>query len=108
MRVGDRYELAAELAGRYGKGSRQERGAILDAYCLATGYHRKYAIAVLRGRRQVAVRRRTVRRFGRVIWPHFGVKRQSYLAPPRAPQPYLPDHWSGVTEMRSARQGGAV
>jgi hypothetical protein len=61
MRIGDRYELAAELAGRYWKGSRQERGAILDAFCLATGYHRKYAVAVLRGRRRVAVRRRTAR-----------------------------------------------
>lgn len=26
-------------------------------------------------------------RFGRVNWPHFGLKRQSYLAPPRASHP---------------------
>ena len=61
MRIGDRYELAAELAGRYWKGSRQERGAILDAFCLATGYHRNYVIEVLRGRRRVAVRQRVAR-----------------------------------------------
>ena len=60
-RVGDRYELAAELAARYRSGSRRDRTAMLDAFCLATGYHRKYAIAVLRGRRRVAVRRRVAR-----------------------------------------------
>lgn len=60
-RVKDRYELAAELAPRYWKGSRRERGAILDAFCLATGYHRKYAMAGLRGRRRVGVRHRVAR-----------------------------------------------
>jgi transposase len=55
MRIGDRYELAMELMGRYAGAGRAERGAILDAFCLATGYHRKYAIAMLRGRRRVLV-----------------------------------------------------
>ena len=27
----------------------RERGAILDAFCMVTGYHRKYAMAMLRG-----------------------------------------------------------
>lgn len=33
---------------RYRAASRQERGALLDEFCGATGYHRKYAIALLR------------------------------------------------------------
>ncbi|MDA8329768.1 MAG: hypothetical protein M0027_00890 [Candidatus Dormibacteraeota bacterium] len=67
MRVKDRHELAAELAPRYLKRGRRERGAILDAFCLATGYHRQHAMAVLRGRRRVGVRRPVVRarRYGR-------------------------------------------
>jgi hypothetical protein len=75
------------------KGSRQERGAILDAFCLATGYH-KYAIAMLRGRRRVAVRRRTARarRYGPefqralvVAWEASG-----YVCSERL-QPFLPE-----------------
>jgi hypothetical protein len=94
MRIGDRYELAAELGTRYWRGSRQERGTILDAFCLATGYHRKYAIAMLRGRRRVAVRRRTARarRYGPefqkallVAWEAFG-----YVCSERL-QPFLPE-----------------
>ncbi len=66
MRVKDRCDLAAELGPRSWKGGRRERGAILIARCLATGYHRKYAMAVLRGRRRVGVRRRgaRARRYG--------------------------------------------
>lgn len=33
---------------RYRSASRQERAALLDEFCEATGYHRKYAIALLR------------------------------------------------------------
>lgn len=50
MRVAERYELAAELRGRYWAASRRQRGELLTAFALATGYNRKYAIAVLRGR----------------------------------------------------------
>lgn len=66
MRVADRYELAMELMGRYNRAGRVERGEILDAFCLATGYHRKYAIAMLRGRRRVVVAKRPprARRYG--------------------------------------------
>ena len=67
MRIGDRYELAMELMGRYSRAGKAERGAILDAFCLATGYHRKYAVAMLRGRRRVVVAKRAprARRYGR-------------------------------------------
>ena len=94
MRVGDRYELAAELADRYRSGSRRDRTAMLDAFCLATGYHRKYAITVLRGRRRVAVRRRRprARRYGPgfqralvVAWEASG-----YVCSERL-QPFLPE-----------------
>jgi hypothetical protein len=66
MRIGDRYELAMELMGRYARAGRAERGVILDGFCLATGYHRKYAIAMLRGRRRVVVHQRAsrARRYG--------------------------------------------
>jgi len=63
MRVADRYELARDLRKRYAAASRADRGAILDAFCVATGYNRRYAGAVLRGTQErVAVRRRVPRR----------------------------------------------
>jgi hypothetical protein len=63
MRVADRYELARDLRKRYAAASRAERQAILDAFCMATGYHRTHASAVLRGAQErVAVRRRVPRR----------------------------------------------
>jgi len=40
------------LKERYRKASRKERTAILDEFVKTTGYHRKYAIALLNGRRQ--------------------------------------------------------
>jgi hypothetical protein len=43
MRVVDRYELARDLRKRYAAASGAERRAILDAFCVATGYNRKYA-----------------------------------------------------------------
>ena len=42
----------ARLKSRYSKASRKERTAILDEYVKTTGYNRKYAIGVLRGRRK--------------------------------------------------------
>jgi transposase InsO family protein len=50
MRVAERYELAAELRERYRAASRAQKRELLDAFCLATGYNRKYAIEVLKGR----------------------------------------------------------
>jgi hypothetical protein len=94
MRVGDRYELAAELADRYRSGSRRDRTAMLDAFCLATGYHRKYATAMLRGRRRVAVRRRGART--RCYGPEFqralvvAWEASGYVCSERL-QPFLPE-----------------
>jgi hypothetical protein len=51
MRIRERYELAEELRSRYRGSGRVERGQLLDSFCLATGYGRKYAIKVLKGRR---------------------------------------------------------
>lgn len=44
----------ASLKARYAKASRKERSQILDEFVATTGYHRKHAIAVLRGKRQRA------------------------------------------------------
>src|SRR2546422_8249621 len=52
MRIKERYQLAAELGDRYWAAGRRERSAMLDAFCLTTGYSRKYAISVLRGRQR--------------------------------------------------------
>ncbi|MBZ5670602.1 MAG: hypothetical protein LAO04_12840 [Acidobacteriia bacterium] len=39
-----RWEYFRAIYGRYQKGDRQARQAILNEFCLNTGYHRKYAI----------------------------------------------------------------
>ncbi|HUZ90085.1 MAG TPA: hypothetical protein VMU49_09715 [Candidatus Acidoferrales bacterium] len=52
MRIRDRYELAGDLEARYQLASKRERGELLNAFCLATGYERKHAIKVLGGRRR--------------------------------------------------------
>ena len=95
MRIRERYELAAELGQRYWAGSRLERGALLDAFCLATGYNRRYAVAVIRGRKRkpgVGVRRSRSRRYGlefrkalRVLWEAAG-----YICSERL-RPFIPD-----------------
>jgi len=96
MRVKERYELAAELRERYAAATKSERGALLDAFCLATGYERKYATKVLRGRRRrkspVSVVRRRRRLYGvefqralKVAWEAGG-----HLCAERL-QPFLPD-----------------
>jgi hypothetical protein len=46
MRVKERYELAAEMSERYRVATKAERGALLNAFCLARGYERKHAIKV--------------------------------------------------------------
>jgi hypothetical protein len=43
MRIKERYQLAAELGERYWAAGRRERSAMLNAFCLTTGYSRKYA-----------------------------------------------------------------
>ena len=49
MKRETRYDYAAAVARRYQRSSRQQKGWILDEFCAATGYHRKYAIKLLRG-----------------------------------------------------------
>jgi hypothetical protein len=44
-----RYDYAAAVATRYLRSSREQKGWILDEFCAATGYNRKYAIKLLRG-----------------------------------------------------------
>ena len=46
-----RDELVAAVVGRYGAGSRAEKGRILDEFVAVTGFHRKHAMRVLRGGR---------------------------------------------------------
>ena len=94
MRVEDRYQFAREQQERYWSAGKAERSRILDAFCLATGYGRKYAITMLRGRKRVSVRsaRRRQRRYGldfqkglRVAWEASG-----YICSERL-QPFLPE-----------------
>lgn len=94
MRVRERYELAEELRGRYAAAGRAARTEILNGFCLATGYDRKYAIKVLRGRRRRPLSqagRLRRRRYGlpfrnalRVLWEASG-----YICSERL-QPFLP------------------
>src|SRR2546427_685321 len=44
-----RWEYFRAIYGRYQKGDRKARQAILNEFCLNTGYHRKYAIRLLNG-----------------------------------------------------------
>lgn len=82
MRIRERYELAVELGWSYQQAGRKERGRILDAFCLATGYSRKHGLRVLRGthrRRRFGVRRARRRRYSfefqhalKVLWEASG------------------------------------
>ncbi len=66
MRIRERYELAEEVTTRYQGAGRVEKGQRLDSFCLASGYGRKYAVKVLRGRRRLPLRKRVprTRRYG--------------------------------------------
>jgi hypothetical protein len=44
-----RWEYFRVMHGRYGKAEGKAKGAMLDEFCLNTGYHRKYAIRLLNG-----------------------------------------------------------
>jgi hypothetical protein len=57
-RIDEKY--LARLRARYRKASKKERSMIPDEYVKTTGYHRKYAIGVLCGKRKRA--KRPVRR----------------------------------------------
>lgn len=65
-----KQELAEAVRERYGRAGRQEKGRILDEFVAATGYHRKYAVGVLRQGPRAAVA--GVGRRGRL--PVYGVE----------------------------------
>lgn len=44
-----RWEYFRVMHGRYGKAEGKVKGAMLDEFCLNTGYHWKYAIWLLNG-----------------------------------------------------------
>lgn len=63
VRQTSKHELVTALRERYWAGSRSERSQLLDTVVEATGYHRKYAVCLLR--HGVPVRRPSLIRRGR-------------------------------------------
>lgn len=57
-----RQEYLRAIYDRYRRSSPQEKGRILDEFCRVCGYHRKYAIRLLRGPRPAARPRPRARR----------------------------------------------
>ena len=48
MSLGSKKELTEAIRNRYLKANKAEKGRILDEFVAATGYHRKYAIRLLK------------------------------------------------------------
>lgn len=63
VKQASKHELVMALRERYWAASRAERGQVLDTVVEATGYHRKYALTLLR--HGVSTKRPTLRRRGR-------------------------------------------
>ena len=63
VKVEDKYRLAERFRRRYLAASKAQRGELLSVFCEVTGYSRKHAIRVLRGRD----RQRSVKRHGRSV-----------------------------------------
>ncbi len=55
-------QFLAKLQKRYAKAKKKERGRILDEFVATTNYHRKHAIALLRGKRHHRDRTQPIRR----------------------------------------------
>jgi hypothetical protein len=53
----ERQALANITGGRYRKAGKKKKGEILEEFCQSTGYHRKYAIALLRNAGKTQLRR---------------------------------------------------
>jgi hypothetical protein len=94
MRIKERYQLAAELGERYWAADRRERGSMLDAFCLTTGYSRKYAVSMLRGRQRKprVARKPRRRRYGKAFLADLAVlwEAAGYICAERL-RPFLPD-----------------
>jgi hypothetical protein len=60
-----RDELIGAVIERYGHGGRDEKGRILDEFIAVTGFHRKHAMRVLRGR---GAKRRSAPRLERRLY----------------------------------------
>ncbi len=48
VKRGSKHELAEAMRGRYWAAGRKEKGHLLDEFVAVTGYHRKYALTLLR------------------------------------------------------------
>lgn len=55
-------QYLTKLCARYRTATKKQRGRILDEFVETTGYHRKYAIALLRGKRQHRPPKTAIRR----------------------------------------------
>src|SRR5260370_40682813 len=66
-----KWEYFRAIYERYGKAGRKTKQAILNEFCVNTGYHRKYAIRLLNGPRP-----------GK--GPEKGVRRRGYSYSPQA------------------------
>ncbi|MDR1900203.1 MAG: transposase [Treponema sp.] len=53
----ERQALANVTGGRYRKAAKRKKGEILQEFCQSTGYHRKYAITLLRNAGKTQLRR---------------------------------------------------
>ena len=61
-------QYLARLRERYRRARKKERGRILDEFVATTGYHRKHAIALLRGKRRHRNPKIPIRRMRRRIY----------------------------------------
>ena len=61
-------QYLSKLRERYRRARKKERGRILDEFVATTGYHRKHAIALLRGKRRHRNRKVPLRRHRRCIY----------------------------------------
>jgi hypothetical protein len=61
-------QFLRKLRERYRQASKKQRGTILDEFVATAGYHRKHAIALLRGKRRHRDPKTPIRRTGRRIY----------------------------------------
>ena len=64
----ERQAITKEMAKRYAKASKKQRGAMLDELCALAGYNRGYAARLLRHRARAAPRRGAARHGRRALY----------------------------------------